>query len=228
MVNSNLEMLRSAVVTLGELANELVFVGGITTGLFITDEASADVRPTRDVDAIVEALTYAQYVKFEEKLEKAGFRRDPNDAPICRWLNGETILDVMPANGDFLGFKGSWYADAMQSAESREIFPQIFIRVVTPPYFFSTKLEAFSDRGKGDFLGSHDIEDLINVVNGREELTSEIDAAPKKVREYIAGFVSNLLQNKRFIDAIPGHLNPDIERIRIVLKRLKDIAELRN
>lgn len=226
MANSNLEMLRLAAIDLGKLVDELVFVGGSTTGLFITDEASADVRPTKDVDAIVEAVTYAQYIKFEEELEKTGFRRDTDDAPICRWLKGETILDVMPANGDFLGFKSSWYADAMQSAESREIFPQIFIRVVTPPYFFATKLEAFSDRGKGDFLGSRDMEDLINVANGREELMNEINAAPKKVREYIAGFISDLLQNKRFRDAIPGHLNPDIERIGIVLKRLKDIAEL--
>ena len=52
MANPNLEMLRLAVMRLGELADELVFVGGSTTGLFITDVALADNRPTKDIDVI--------------------------------------------------------------------------------------------------------------------------------------------------------------------------------
>jgi hypothetical protein len=40
MTHPNLEMLRSAVVNLGDLADEMVFVGGCTTGLLITDEGA--------------------------------------------------------------------------------------------------------------------------------------------------------------------------------------------
>ncbi len=58
MTNLNFEMLRIAVKNLDGLADELVFVGGCTTGLFITDEGAAEVRPTDDVDAIVEAVSY--------------------------------------------------------------------------------------------------------------------------------------------------------------------------
>jgi hypothetical protein len=227
MANPNLEMLKRAVAHLGDLANELVFVGGCTTGLFLTDEALADVRPTKDVDAIVEALTYAKYVEFGERLQQLKFHHDTSEgAPICRWVKEETILDVMPTEGEFLGFKGRWYADALMSAQSREISPQMLIKVVTPPYFFATKLEAFSDRGNGDFLESRDLEDIITVVDGREELTAEIQEAPDNVREYIVRFIDGLLHNKGFIDALPGHLNPDIERVDIVLKRLKDISVL--
>jgi hypothetical protein len=85
MADPNLKLLQQAVADLGDLADELVFVGGCTTGLFITDEASAEIRPTKDVDAIVRSATYSQYIKFGERLEKAGFRRDlSQDAPICR------------------------------------------------------------------------------------------------------------------------------------------------
>ena len=35
MTNPNLEMLRGAVKNLGELADEMVFVGGCTTGLLV-------------------------------------------------------------------------------------------------------------------------------------------------------------------------------------------------
>ena len=54
MTHPNLEMLRAAVKNLGELADEMVFVGGCTTGLLITDEGAAEVRATDDVDSIVE------------------------------------------------------------------------------------------------------------------------------------------------------------------------------
>ena len=41
---------------------DLVFVGGSTTALLITDKAAAEVRPTYDVDAIAEISSYAAYV----------------------------------------------------------------------------------------------------------------------------------------------------------------------
>ncbi len=44
------------------------------------------------------------------------------------------------------------------------------VRVVAAPYFCATKLETFRDRGKGDYLASHDLEDPITVVEGRPEL----------------------------------------------------------
>ena len=43
-----------AVEQLGDLANEMVFLGGCATGLLITDPAAPAIRVTRDVDAIVE------------------------------------------------------------------------------------------------------------------------------------------------------------------------------
>lgn len=52
--NPNLEILMLAVDRLGDLANEMVFLGGCATGLLITDPAAPAIRVTRDVDAIVE------------------------------------------------------------------------------------------------------------------------------------------------------------------------------
>lgn len=223
MADPNIEMLKLAVAQLGDLADELVFVGGATTGLFITDEASADVRPTKDVDAIVEAATYSKYVDFEARLRKAKFQ--PADSPICRWIKDGNLFDIMPIDG-FLGFKNSWYRGAVETAELYEIEPDIKIRVVTPPYFLATKLEAFADRGKNDFLESRDIEDIVTVVNGREELIEEIKTAPDDVRTFIANYIADLLSQRAFTDALPGHLNPDSARITIVIDRLRQISRL--
>lgn len=227
MADPNIEMLKLAVAQLGDLVNELVFVGGSTTGLFITDEASADVRPTKDVDAIVDAATYSKYVDFEQRLDKANFHRDiSDDAPICRWRKGNNIFDILPIESDIFGFTNSWYGGAVETAVLHEIAPNVNIRVVTPPYFLATKLEAFADRGNNDFLESRDIEDIVTVINGRDELLEEVKNAPDNVRAFIAKFIADLLTQRAFTDALPGHLNPDSSRINIVLDRLRQIADV--
>jgi hypothetical protein len=67
------------------LLGELVFVGGSTTALLITDKAAAEVRPSYDVDAIAEINSYAAYAEFSERLRKRGFTEDAGEgAPICR------------------------------------------------------------------------------------------------------------------------------------------------
>lgn len=220
-------MLSLAAARLGGLTDDLVFVGGCTTGLFITDEGSPAVRPTKDVDAIVETFTYSEYVEFEGRLQKAGFEHDIRDgAPICRWTKEDTVLDVMPINGDILGFRNTWYPSAVESAEVRRLTENISIRVVTPVYFIATKLEAFNNRGKNDILGSHDLEDLIAVVNGREELPSEIRRGPPDVRSFIAENLRRFLADRRFIDSIPGHLMPDVDRTELVTERLRELTVL--
>jgi predicted nucleotidyltransferase len=224
MANPNLEILQTAVAQLGDLADELVFVGGCTTGLLITDEATPDIRPTKDVDGIVEALTYSEFIKFEERLRNEGFVHAGD--PICRWAKGDILLDVMPTNGEFLGFKNTWFAEAVETSKPHKLSSGKFIRVVSPPYFVATKLEAFLDRGENDFLASHDLEDLITVINGREELKDEIQNAPENVRKYISGYLNNLLANQGFIDALPGHLMPDAGRVGILMGRLREMSNL--
>jgi hypothetical protein len=53
---------------LGPLLDQVVFVGGSIVGLLITNPAAPDVRPTDDVDVIVEIATYGQYAELQEKL----------------------------------------------------------------------------------------------------------------------------------------------------------------
>lgn len=47
----NLEILEQAVELLGDLADEMVFLGGCATGLLISDAAAPPIRVTQDVDA---------------------------------------------------------------------------------------------------------------------------------------------------------------------------------
>ena len=95
--NPNLEILELVIHQLGELADELVFVGGCATGLLLTDPAAAPVRATYDVDAIAQVLSRAEYYQFAEKLKGKGFREDAEEgAPMCRWRCENVILDGRP------------------------------------------------------------------------------------------------------------------------------------
>lgn len=230
MRDPNLDQLIAVAGALRPLLPELVFVGGCLTGLLITDEAAGEPRTTIDVDAIVEITSYAQYAEFGNRLRSLGFREDTRDgAPVCRWVQGGMILDVMPLDENILGFSNRWYRAAMDASVTKKLRDDLEIRMVTAPYFVATKLEAFKGRGSGNFLGSHDLEDVVSVVDGRENLAPEVRAAGAELSEYVRRTLAKLLENPAFIDALPGFLLPDVasqSRIGIVLERLRDLASI--
>ena len=117
MADPNLPMLESAAAKLAPFLNEVVFVGGVTLGLLITDEASAPIRGTTDVDVIAEIMTYVEYVAFSERLRQANFKEDSGETPLaCRWHHGDLTLDVLPLVREVLGFTNRWYPLALEYA----------------------------------------------------------------------------------------------------------------
>jgi hypothetical protein len=85
------------------------------------------------------------------------------------------------------------------------------IRAAPPPYLVATKLEAFAGRGRGDLLASHDLEDIIALLDGRGELVGEIEAAPVDLRSFVSEQLRSLRTNPRLLDALDGWLPSDAE-----------------
>jgi hypothetical protein len=94
----------------------------------------------------------------------------------------------------------------------------------------ATKLEAFHGRGRGDHLGSRDLEDIVLLVDGRESLVDEVLEAASDVRAYLTDEVGALLDEPRFVDALFAFLRPDAaSQARgdsVVLPRLRAIADV--
>lgn len=87
MANPNLALLLSMAKALGPVRERVVFVGGCATGLLLTQTAVADVRPTEDVDAIVEVATLADYHAVTQVLMDRGFRQTMEaNTPPFRWF----------------------------------------------------------------------------------------------------------------------------------------------
>jgi hypothetical protein len=218
------------VAALGSLADHMVFVGGCATGLLITDTAAPPIRATQDVDVITEVASLSAYHRLSKQLRKRGFKEDQSpDAPICRWITEGVVLDVMPTNSEILGFGNEWYRPALETAELVALSSGSRIRMVTAPYFLATKLEAFYGRGKGDYAASHDMEDIITVLDGRQSVIDEVKRSNEKLRKYLAAKFSGLLSDRYFSESLSGHLPGDAAsqaRISFVVNRIESLANI--
>lgn len=224
MPDPNLPLLEDAVGKLAAFLDEIVFVGGVTLGLLISDEAAAPIRATNDVDVIAEIVTYADYIEFSGRLRQAHFTEDTGERPLtCRWHHGSLTLDVLALNKEVLGFSNVWYEQALRHAFTVTLPGGQSIRVITAPFFLGTKMEAFRGRGKIDFQASHDLEDFVAVIEGRDTLLQEIAESPQELRDYLAEAVATLLAESRFLDALPGFVL-DSERVPLIQQRLRSIA----
>jgi predicted nucleotidyltransferase len=227
-VEANLAMIRHVADRLGHLRERVVFLGGAATALLITDEAAPDVRVTVDVDVIVEIASRGDYYRLAESLRSAGFSEDSREgAPVCRWLVEGIAVDVMPTDSEILGFSNQWYQQALENSVVRQVSDGMAIRLVTAPYFLATKVDAFHNRGNDDYIASHDMEDIITLLDGRPEIVEEVRNAPEDVKAFLSEKFGEFLNNRSFLDALPGHLLPDSasqQRAPILMKRIGAIV----
>jgi predicted nucleotidyltransferase len=228
VANPNLDIMEIAAASLGALVEEMVFLGGCATGLLITDAVAPPIRATKDVDVIAEVASLIEYHRLSKRLRELGFSEDQSaDAPICRWQAVGILLGVMPTHPEILGFGNEWYQPAFDAAVWRVLPSGRRIRMVSAPYFLATKLAAFDGRGDGDYMMSHDMEDIVAVLDGRPEIVGEVLNCDHKLRDHIKARLSVLVSDNRFIEALPGHMPGDAgsqARLPAMIQRLKAIA----
>jgi hypothetical protein len=226
----NLPLLEFVALAFGPLRDRFVFIGGCVSGLLVTDASAPPTRSTRDVDVIVEVVSLADYHHLEKELLEAGFRHDFSpEAPVCRWIVGNALVDVMPTDERVLGFGNRWYPETNRSAAPFALPGGSTIKLITAPLFLATKLEAFHGRGRGDYSASHDLEDVVALIDGRPELLREIAATTGGLRDFLVTRIAVLLDETAFLQALPGHLPGDESsqgRVPIVLDRMRLIAAL--
>jgi len=229
MADPNVELLARVALALGDLRERLTFVGGCATGLLITDPAAAPVRATQDVDAIVAVVSLAEYQRVGGALRERGFAQTlEGGEPPYRWTYAGLKLDLMPTEPGILGFSNRWYGAVLRSAVMVVIGGGVAVRIADAPSFVATKLEAFLDRGGGDYLSSHDLEDVLSVVDGRPELAAELGQAPPELRSFVAQTFARLLADEGFDNALPGLVVDGSPAVRtpVVLQRLRAIAAM--
>jgi len=203
--NTNIVRIKAVSNALKELNEKIVFVGGATISLY-PDRPVFEVRPTDDVDVIIEILNYHDRVKLEEKLRAIGFTNDIESGVICRYKIHGIIVDIMPTNDPSIGFTNKWYPEGFEKAVNYEIDESNIIKILSAPYFIATKLEAHKDRGKNDGRTSQDFEDIIFVLENCSAIWEEMNNSSKTIKDYLRSEFLILLNNQNLFEWIDSHV----------------------
>jgi predicted nucleotidyltransferase len=221
--------LETAAALLGPLLDEVVFVGGATVHLWITEPGAPPTRATEDVDVVCEVASLVKYHRLGERLRERGLQEAMGAPVICRWRSDDPqlVLDVMPTDPDILGFSNPWYEEAISSAVTVTLESGADIRAAAPPALVATKLCAWKGRGGGDLLRSLDIHDVLTLIDGRPELIEDVASAAPDLRTYIHDELSEL-RAEDYLDyavqsATASYGPMGVERARLVQTRLEKL-----
>ncbi len=199
----NIDRIKKLHNALGELRNQVVFVGGATVSLY-ADRAAPEVRETKDVDIVIQIGSLLDYHEIEKKLWELGFQNDTDSGVLCRYLFLDMIVDVMPTEG-ILGFSNKWYAKGFEVAEDKTIDDECKIKIFTPPYFIASKIEAFKSRGNNDGRMSHDFEDIVFILENRSSIWKEMNDTEAHLKDYLVNEFTNLNKNQHIEEWIGSH-----------------------
>lgn len=200
-----------------------VFTGGGIVSLLITDPAAPAPSRTKDIDLVVEVASYAEFIGMEHSLRRGGFAQDlGGNAPIMAWQWKSVRVDFLPHQPIELIQSNRWFPFLIADARHAEVLPGQYAWISSAPCYLATKFEAFFSRGKGDYLGSKDMEDIVAVVDGRVELPGEIDVAAVPVSTFLRQCFTQLVNEAKFMESL-SDLVPDHGREHTVMSRIQVI-----
>jgi predicted nucleotidyltransferase len=189
---------------LGNLKNEVVFVGGATVSLY-ADRAAPETRPTDDIDVLVEIASRWDFMALEEQLRKIGFENDTTSKFIGRYLLPGLIVDIMPTDETILGFSNKWYTEGFKNSITYKIDEQTVVRIFAAPYFIASKIEAFKNRGESDGRISSDFEDIVFVMENRSTLWDEMSSTGPTLKDYLLAEFKSFKDNPYIEEWIGAH-----------------------
>lgn len=222
--NPNIVRIKAILEALENLQDQVVFVGGATAALYAT-RPQGEIRPTDDVDIVVELSGYSSYAELEEKLRDKGFVNDVDSGVICRYRGQGIIVDIMPTESSVLGFSNKWYKAGFTSSIKIDIGDGYRVRIFTAVYFIASKLVAFFDRGEGDGRTSTDFEDIVTVFNGRPSIYKEMQEADPTVKGFLRESFLVLRQHSCIYEWISVHLDySEQSRVEYIIGGLSDFV----
>jgi len=220
----NLLRIKAVYDALEELQDSVIFVGGATVSLYV-QRVAEEIRPTDDVDVLIELTDSKAYVTLEEKLRAKKFVNDIESGVICRYKIQGITVDIMPTNDKILGFSNIWYPQGFKTAVKYDLEDGYNINIFRPEYFIATKLEAFKNRGGNDGRTSTDFEDLVYIFNHRNTLWQEMSSADEDVKSYLQHQFKIMLENQYLEEWISSHLEyTEQRRARYIIGSLNEFC----
>ncbi len=222
----NLKVVEKVANGLGDLNNEVLYIGGAVVGLYVTDVGAEQPRPTKDVDITVQVSSYSEMEKLREDLATKGIYPASGETIMYRYTFDGILIDFIPFEDTPLGPTNIWLKPGFDKSRTITIGDQL-IRILPVNYYLATKWEAFKDRGSDPRM-SHDFEDIIYVVDNNKELVKEVAKSEEKLLNGLKEITSFILNHKSSKEIVECHINPFTVEIRseIVFSKLKEIDKM--
>lgn len=218
----NIAAIAEVAEALKDIKDQMVFVGGAVVSLYTDDPAADEIRPTQDIDMALNIVNISHWEKVQEKLGALGFHPDPFGHAICSYKYKDIPVDIMASEDGPLGPANRWYKLGFENLWMVKVKDQE-IKILSAPCYLATKFEAFNNRGS-DYRTSHDIEDIINILDNRigivEEIANDDIRIVNFIREQLLKINKSLLQ-----EVLIAHIHPLmlVERLPIVEEKIKQI-----
>ncbi len=222
----NIGVVAEVAQALGDLKEDMVFVGGAIISLYTDDPAADEIRPTQDVDMTLNVLNLSHWNKLQEQLADRGFHPDPFGTTVCSYKLKDIPVDIMSSDDGHFGPSNRWYKIGFEDLQNVVVKDQL-IRILSAPCYLATKFEAFNSRGS-DYRTSHDIEDIINILDNRTTIVREIRTTDQRIKAFIQEQIIALKNKGMMEETLLAHIHPFMREERIpmieekIIKILKD------
>lgn len=222
----NIKVVEKVAQTLGELNQDVIYVGGAVVSLYVTDEGAEQPRPTKDIDISVQISTYAQMDVLREKLASKKIYPAVAEKVMYRYSYDDILIDFIPFEATPLGPTNRWLKPGFGKAYPINI-GSIQIRILPVSLFVATKWEAYKSRGT-DPRTSPDFEDIIYILDNNSEVVEDTRNAEKDVQVFLKKMSLEILNHSSRSEIIECHLNPYTadDRKEIVLKKLDSLSKI--
>ena len=221
----NIAVVAEIAEALKDINDKVVFVGGAVVSLYADDPASDEIRPTQDVDLTLNVLSFSEWSVLQEDLSKLGFYPDPFGHAICSYKYKNIPVDIMSSEDGPTGSANKWYKSGFNDlwtvkAKDKEI------KIFSAPYYLATKFEAYINRGH-DYRTSHDIEDIIYVIDNRTSIVEEVLTTDEKVLRFIQNQLQIIIDKGLLNEVLMAHIHPLMldERMPLVKEKITEILD---
>ena len=221
----NIAVVAEIAEALKDIKQDMVFVGGAVISLYTDDPAADEIRPTQDVDMTINILNLGHWEEVQKKLSELGFQPDPFGHAICSYKYNDIPVDIMATEDGPLGPSNRWYKVGFKNLWNVKVKDQE-IKILSAPCYLATKFEAFKNRGN-DYRTSHDIEDIIYVIDNRIDIVSEITEGEPSILLFIREQLQIIINKGILKEVIVSHIHPLMfdERIVIVEEKIEQILQ---
>jgi hypothetical protein len=222
----NLSVVEKVAKALGEINDEVIYVGGAIIVLYATEDGADQPRPTIDIDITVQINTYSQMDEMRERLANKKIFPATGETLIYRYTYEGVFIDFIPIKATPLGPTNKWFRLGFKRTYPVTI-GDTRIRILPVSLFLATKWEAYMNRGDDPRM-SHDFEDIIYVLDNNLNLVEDVSHADKEVRDFLKQMSIEIQSYSSMNEIIECHLNSMTaeERSKRIIEKLESIEKI--